>query len=97
MANSAFDRRDEAVVRLYLQRSDHPARHDEAEGVDGISRVRAQDHVAGRCNRLRHIGKAFLRAQCCHDLRVRIELHAETAGIIIAWARRRPGIPREEE
>ena len=82
MAHAALQRRDEAVVRLDLQRADDAARHDEAEGVDRIGRVRAQDHVARRGDRLRHVGEAFLRAERRDDLRVGIELHAEAAGII---------------
>ena len=83
MADAALQRRDEAVVRLDLQRADDAARHDEAEGVDRIGRVRAQDHVAGRGDRLRHVGEAFLGTERRHDLRVGIELHAEAAGIIV--------------
>jgi hypothetical protein len=50
--------------------------------VDRIARVRTQDDVAGRRDRLRHIGEAFLGAESCDDLRLRIELHAKAAVII---------------
>ena len=62
--------------------ADHAARHDEAELMDRIGRVRHEDHVAGRGDRLRHVGEAFLRAERRHDLRVGIELHAEAARVI---------------
>ncbi len=78
-----LERRDETVIGLDLHRADDAARHDEAEGVDRIGRVRAQDHVAGRGDRLRHIGEALLGAERGDDLRVGIELHAEAAGIVI--------------
>ena len=63
-------------------RADHAARHQEAEGMDRIGRVRAQHHVARRGDRLRHVGEAFLGAERRDDLRVGIELHAEAAGVI---------------
>ena len=83
MADAALQRRDEAVVGLDLQRADDAARHDEAEGVDRIGRVRAEDDVARRGDRLRHVGEAFLGAERRDDLRVGIELHAEAARIIV--------------
>ena len=39
---------------------DRRSRQDEPEGVNGISRVRHQHDIAGRCDSLRQIGKAFL-------------------------------------
>ena len=62
--------------------ADRRAGHDEAERVDRIGRVRRQDHVARRGDRLRQVGEAFLRAERRDDLRVGIELHAEAAVII---------------
>ncbi len=41
MPHGPFQRGDEIVVGLDLHRADHAARHDEAEGVDRIGRVRA--------------------------------------------------------
>ena len=70
-------------VRLDLERTDDAARHDEAEGVNRIGRVGAQDHVARRGDRLRHVGKTLLGAQRRHDLGVRIEFHAEAARVVI--------------
>ena len=61
---------------------DDAARHDEAELVDRIGRVRHQDDVAGRGDGLRHVGEAFLGAERGDDLRVGIELHAEAALVI---------------
>jgi hypothetical protein len=51
--------------------------------VDRIGRVRAQHDVAGRRDRLRHVGEAFLGAERRDDLRIGIELHAETARVIV--------------
>ncbi len=50
--------------------------------MDRIGGVRAEDHVARRGDCLRHVGEAFLGAQGGDHLRIRVELHAETAGII---------------
>jgi hypothetical protein len=72
----------ERIVRLDRDRADHAAGHQEAESMDRIGRVRAQDHVAGRGDRLRHIGKALLGAERRNNLGIRVQLDAETAGII---------------
>ena len=82
MDDRALDRLEELRRRLRRHRADHAARHQEAEGVDRIARIGAQHDVAGRGDRLRHVGKAFLRAERRHDLGVRIELHAEAARVI---------------
>ena len=75
--------RDEIVGRrLCRHGADDAARHQEAEGVDRIGGVRHEHDVAGRGDRLRHIGEAFLRAERGHDLRVGVELHAEAAAVI---------------
>jgi predicted hotdog family 3-hydroxylacyl-ACP dehydratase len=50
--------------------------------MDRIGRVRAEDDIARRSDRLRHIGKAFLGAEGRDDLRLRVQLHAETAGVV---------------
>jgi len=39
------------------------ARHQEAEGVDRVARVRHQHDIARRGDRLRDVGEAFLRAE----------------------------------
>ena len=62
--------------------ADHAAGHDEAELVDGISRVRHEDDVAWPGDGLRHIGEAFLGAERGDDLRLGVELHAEAARVI---------------
>ena len=68
--------------RLGRHRADDAARHQEAEGVDRIGRVRHQHDVARRGDRLRHVGEAFLRAEGGDHLRLGIELHAEPARVI---------------
>jgi hypothetical protein len=50
--------------------------------VNWVARIGTQDHVAGRSDRLRDVGKPFLRAQRGNDLGVRIEFHAETPAVI---------------
>jgi hypothetical protein len=50
--------------------------------VDRIARVWHQHHVAGRGDRLRHVGEALLRAERGDDLRLGLELDAEAAGVI---------------
>ena len=82
MDDRALHRLEELRRRLRRHRADHTARHQEAEGVDRIARVGAQHDVARRGDRLRHIGKAFLRAERGHDLGVRIELYAEPPPVI---------------
>ena len=79
---AALERWNEIGVGLCLHGADDAARHDEAEGMDRISRVGAKHHVARRGDCLRHVGEAFLRAQRSHDLAFRIELHAEPSGVI---------------
>jgi hypothetical protein len=82
MAHGALDRDEELVVGLDRHGADHAACHQKAEGVDRIGRIRAQDDIARRGDRLRHIGEAFLGAERRDDLRVWVQLHAETAGVI---------------
>ena len=82
MAHRLVERGHELGIGARRQMPDDAARHDEAELVDGISRVRHEDHVARRGDRLRHVGEAFLGAERRHHLRVGIELHAEAARVI---------------
>ena len=82
MDDRALERVEEIRRRLRRHRADRAARHQEAEGVDRIARVGHQHHVAGRGDRLRHIGEAFLGAQRGDDLGLGIELHAEAALVI---------------
>ena len=82
VAHGALERWEESLIRLDRNRANDPAGHQEAEGMDRIGRVRAEDDVAGCCDRLRHVGEAFLRAEGGDNLRIRIELHVETTGII---------------
>ena len=82
MDDRAFHRLEELRCRFRGHRADHAARHQKAEGMNRIARIRAQHDVAGRGDRLRHIGKTFLRAEGSHDLRVGIELYAEPPPVI---------------
>ncbi len=50
--------------------------------MDRIARIGHQHDVAGRGDRLRDIGEAFLRTERRDDLRFGIELHAEAARVI---------------
>ncbi len=61
---------------------DGGARQNEAEGMDGISRIGHQHHIARRGNRRRQIGEAFLGAQRRNHLGIGIERHAEAALVI---------------
>ena len=78
----ALERDEELRRRLDRHRANDAARHQEAEGVDGIGRVGHQHDVARRGDRLRHVGEALLRTEGDDDLRLRIELHAEAARVI---------------
>ena len=82
MDDRALDRLEELRRRLRRHRADHAAGHQESEGVDRIARIGTQHDVAGRGDRLRHVGKAFLRAQRRDDLGFRIEFHAKAPGVI---------------
>ena len=59
--------------------------------MDRIGRVGAQDHVAGRCDRLRHVGEAFLGAKGGDDLRIWVQLDAEATGVIGGLGTTQPG------
>ena len=82
MDERALQRDEVFRRRLGRHRANDAARHQEAEGVDRIGGIGREHHVAGRGDRLRHIGEALLRAQRDDDLRLGIELHAETTGVI---------------
>ena len=82
MQHGAFERAEKRVVRFDRHRADGAACHQETEDVDRIGRVRNDDDIARRGDRLGDIGETFLRAERGDDLRLGIELHAETARII---------------
>ena len=86
-----LERREESGRGLARHRADDAARHEEAEGVDRVARIRHQHHVAGRRDRLRHVGEALLGAEGGDHLRVGIELHAETALVIAGLGPAQPG------
>src|SRR4051794_18623911 len=65
--------------RLRRHRADHTARHQKAEGVNWIARVRTENDVAGRGDRLGHVGKALLGAERRHHLGIRIEFDPKAA------------------
>ena len=62
-----------------------------SEDTDRTGRVGHQHHIARGGYRLRHIGKALLRAERGDDLRLGIELHTEAALVIGSL---RPAQPR---
>ena len=73
---------EEIRRRVRVDRTDHAARHEEAEGVDGIGGVGHHHHIARGGDGLGHIGEALLGAEGRDHLGVRIELHAEAALVI---------------
>ena len=91
MHDRALERREEIGRRLRRHRTAHAARHQEAEGMDRVARVRHQHDVARRGDRLRHIGEAFLGAERGDDLGLGIELHAEAALVIGGLGPAQPG------
>jgi len=72
----------ETLPRFRRQVSDSPPGHQEAEGMNRITRVRTQDHIAGRSDRLGHVGESLLGPERGDDLRVRIEIDPETPLVI---------------
>ena len=91
MAHRPVDRRHEACIRRRRDATDRSTGHQEAESVNRIGRVRTQNHVARRGDRLRHVGKAFLGAERCHDLRVGVERNAEAPGVVAGLGLAQPG------
>ena len=82
MHAGALQRREEHGRRVGRHGANHTAGHQKTEGVNRVARIGNENDIAGRRNRLRHIGEAFLGAQGGDDLGVGIELHAKTAGVI---------------
>ena len=82
MHDRPLQRREEIGRRLGRHRAAHAARHQEAERMDRVARIRHQHDVAGRGDRLRHVGKAFLGAERGDDLGFGIELHPEAAFVV---------------
>ena len=82
MHHGAFQRAEEGRIGLDRHRADGASRHEEAEHVNGVGRIGNNDHVARGGDRLRHVGEAFFGAERGDDLRLRIELHAESARVI---------------
>ncbi len=62
--------------------ADHPAGHQEAESVDRIGRIGADDRIAGRGNGHGEVGEAFLGTERGDDFGIRIEFDAVAAVII---------------
>ncbi len=91
MQHRALERAEERVVGLDRHRADGAAGHQEAEDVDRIGRIGNDDDVAGRGDRLRDVGEAFLGAERGDDLRFGIELDAEAARIIGRLRAAQPG------
>ena len=86
-----FQLGEEIVPRADRHVAHRRAGHDEAEGVDRIARVRHQDRIARRGDRLRQIGQPLLRPERDDDLALRVEFDVEAARVI---ARRRRGAAR---
>ncbi len=78
----ALERMEELRVRIGGNRADRAPGHQEAESVDRIGRVRHDDDVAGRGDRLSDVGKPLFGAERRHDLALVVELHAEPARVI---------------
>ena len=82
MDDRPLHRLEELRRRLRRHRADHATGHQKAEGVNWITRIGAQHHVARRGDRLGHVGKALFRPQRRDDLGLGIEFHAEAPVII---------------
>ncbi len=82
MDDRPLHRLEELRRRLGWYRADHAAGHEKSEGMNRITWIRTQHHVAGRGDRLGDVSKALLRAQRGDDLGLRIEFHAETPAVI---------------
>jgi len=83
MLDRTIQRTNEILIRLCRNRTDHTTRHDEAERMNRIGWIRAKHDIAGRRDRLRHIGEAFLGTKRRNDLCIRVELHTKTTRIIL--------------
>src|SRR5690606_5226978 len=83
VAHSALQWAKECLIWLDIHGADNTASHQEAKRMDWVSWIRAEDDVSRCSDSLRHIGETFLGSKCCNHLRVWIELHTETAGVVI--------------
>ena len=86
-----FQLGEEIVTRADRHVPHRRAGHDEAEGVDRIARVRHQDRVARRGDRLRQIGQPLLRSERDDDLALGIEFDIEAARVIAGAGAAQPG------
>ena len=84
MVKSSFRSFKVHLAGLGRNRTDNTPGHDETESVDGIARIRHKDDITRRCDRLGHVGKSLFRTQCRDNLGVRVQLHAEPAGVIFS-------------
>ena len=82
MPHGAVDRLQHRVIRRVGDGTGGGAGDDEAELVDRVGWVGHQDRVARGGDRLRQIGQPFLGAEGGDHLRLRVQRHAEAAGVI---------------
>ena len=83
IAHRVIEPAEEILARRGGDRADRRAGDDEAEGVDRVARVRREDDIARRGDRLGEVGEAFLRTQRDDHLAVGIEIDGEAARVII--------------
>ncbi len=82
IAHRMFELVEQVGTRRGGDAADGAAGDDEAEHVDRVRRVRREDDVAGRGDRLGEVGQPLLRAERDDDLALGIDLDAEAARVI---------------
>ena len=82
MHDGPFQSTEHFRIGFSGNRPNHAARHQKPKGMNGIAGIGDQNHVTGRCDGLRHIGKAFFGAKGCDNLGVGIEFDAKTTVVI---------------
>ena len=93
MLHRLFQFGGEIDIRPHRHVPHRRAGHDEAERVDRIARVRHQDRVARRGDRLGKVGETLLRAQRDDDLALGVELDIEAPRVIGGIGAAQPGNP----
>ena len=72
---------------------DRASGNEKSECVDRIGGAGRQDDIAGRCDRLRQIGKAFLGPERDDDFGIRVEIDIEAAFIVARLGLAQAGNP----